>query len=48
VVLIFAWRGSGSASLVSGDGLLLTDRHVVGDAKYVKVRWPDESRVSAK
>lgn len=41
VVLIFAGEAQGSAFLVSADGLLLTDRHVVGDAKFVKIRWPD-------
>ena len=41
VVLISAGQAEGSGFLVSADGFLLTDQHVVGDAKYVKVKWPD-------
>jgi S1-C subfamily serine protease len=41
VVLILAGDALGSGFLASSDGLLLTARHVVGAAKYVKVRWAD-------
>jgi len=34
-------RRMGSGFLIGAEGLLLTNRHVVGAAKYVKVRWPD-------
>jgi len=41
VVLIFAGEGHGSGFLVSRDGYVMTDQHVIGAAEHVRVRWPD-------
>lgn len=41
VVALFADDGMGTGVLVDESGLLLTNHHVVGDAKFIKVRWPD-------
>ena len=41
VAVIFAGDGSGSGFLISDEGYLLTNRHVVGGSKYVKVKWSD-------
>jgi len=43
VAIVFAADGSGSGFLVSSDGYLLTNRHVVGGSKFVKVKWSDGS-----
>jgi S1-C subfamily serine protease len=45
VAIIFAADGSGSGFLVSKDGYLLTNRHVVGASRFVKVKWSDGSEV---
>lgn len=41
VVALFAGDGMGSGFLVSRDGHLLTNRHVVGASKFLKVKWSD-------
>jgi S1-C subfamily serine protease len=41
VVTIMNDIGSGSGVLVSDDGYVLTDAHVVGDSKEARLRWSD-------
>ena len=41
VVTIMNDIGSGSGVLVSDDGYLLTNAHVVGDGKQARIRWSD-------
>lgn len=41
VVSVFAGNGFGSGVLVSSDGYLLTNHHVVGETTQVKIRWSD-------
>jgi serine protease Do len=43
VAIVFAADGSGSGFLVSADGYLVTNQHVVGGSKYVKLKWIDGS-----
>ena len=39
--------GLGSGVIISGDGLIITNNHVIKNAKRVVVQLPDESRVDA-
>ncbi|HEX3699881.1 MAG TPA: S1C family serine protease [Phenylobacterium sp.] len=39
VAIVYAADGQGSAFLVSSAGYLLTNKHVVGGSKYVKLKW---------
>jgi S1-C subfamily serine protease len=41
VVTVMNDIGSGSGVLVSTDGYILTDAHVVGDDKQARIRWSD-------
>jgi S1-C subfamily serine protease len=41
VVVVFAGETQGSAFLISRDGYFLTNAHVVGDARFVKIHWSD-------
>jgi S1-C subfamily serine protease len=43
VVLILSPSGHGSGFLVSTDGYILTNEHVVGGAREVRIRWADGS-----
>jgi S1-C subfamily serine protease len=41
VVLVQTNEGHGSGFLISSDGYILTNHHVVGSARTVRVRWAD-------
>lgn len=45
VVSVFSNAGMGSGFLISTDGHVLTNQHVVGDSRFVKLKWPDGSEV---
>lgn len=42
-VTVFSGGGAGSGFLVSTEGYVVTNHHVVGGSKYVKVKWSDGS-----
>jgi S1-C subfamily serine protease len=43
VAVVFAGAAMGSAFLISDEGYLITNHHVVGEATSVRIRWSDRS-----
>ena len=48
VVVVFNSSGMGSGFVVSKDGAVLTNAHVVGRSRRLKVRWSDGSESQAR
>jgi serine protease Do len=48
VVTLMTGSGSGSGVLISDDGYILTNAHVVGDEKEIRVRWADGIETAAQ
>lgn len=48
VALVFGGDAMGSAFLVSSDGYMITNRHVVRDSPVLRVRWSDKSETTAR
>jgi serine protease Do len=48
VVAIFAGAGMGSGFLISDEGYILTNHHVVGGADRIRVRWADGAETTGE
>ncbi len=48
VASVFTTDGMGSAFLISRDGLLMTNQHVTGSSRYVKVKWSSGFEVTGE
>jgi len=48
VALVQSGKGHGSGVVLSPDGLVVTNSHVVGDAKTVRIALPDGHRLEAR
>jgi serine protease Do len=48
VVMLMTGAGTGSGILISEDGYVLTNAHVVGEEKTIRVRWPDKIETIAE